>query len=97
MSDFNANKKIKFLPLPYIGMFDLDLIYQSSDVELLYQLLEKVNALIQNVNQINANVVQLVNEIINNAIQDGSIFLDTDYDEETKTLTFVFKKIESEV
>ena len=92
-----SNSNIKKIPMPFIGMFDLDVIYQTSDIEMLYQLLEKVNALINNVNQINANIISLVNEIINNALQDGQIFLDTDYDEETKTLTFVFKKIESEV
>lgn len=91
-----SNSNIKKIPMPFIGMFDLDVIYQTSDIEMLYQLLEKVNDLICNVNQINANIVSLVNEIINNAIQDGQIFLDTEYDEETKTLTFVFKKIESE-
>lgn len=91
-----SNPNIKKIPMPFIGMFDLDVIYQTSDVEMLYQLLEKVNALINNVNQINANIINLVNEIINNALQDGQIFLDSDYDEETKTLTFVFKKIESE-
>lgn len=91
-----SNPNIKKIPMPFIGMFDLDVIYQTSDVEMLYQLLEKVNALITNVNQINANIISLVNEIINNALQDGQIFLDTNYDEETKTLTFVFKKIESE-
>lgn len=47
MSDFNHNKKIKFLPLPYIGMFDLDLIYQTSDVELLYQILYRVNEIVR--------------------------------------------------
>lgn len=91
-----SNPNIKKIPMPFIGMFDLDVIYQTSDVEMLYQLLEKVNALITNVNQINANIISLVNELINNALQDGQIFLDTNYDEETKTLTFVFKKIESE-
>ena len=50
MSNFNQNKKIKFLPLPYIGMFDLDLIYQTSDVELLYQILSKVNEIAQSQN-----------------------------------------------
>ena len=50
MSNFNPNKKIKFLPLPYIGMFDLDLIYQTSDVELLYQILSKVNEIAQSQN-----------------------------------------------
>lgn len=91
-----SNPNIKKIPMPFIGMFDLDVIYQTSDVEMLYQLLEKVNALITNVNQINANIISLVNEIINNALQDGQIFLDTDYNPDTKTLTFVFKKIESE-
>ena len=46
----NSNKKIKILPLPYIGMFDLDLIYQTSDVELLYQILYKVNEIAQSQN-----------------------------------------------
>lgn len=87
-----SNPNIKKIPMPFIGMFDLDVIYQTSDVEMLYQLLEKVNALITNVNQINANIISLVNEIINNALQDGQIFLDTNYDVETKTLTFVLKK-----
>ena len=50
MSDFDPNKKIKLMPLPYIGMFDLDLIYQASDVELLYQILAKVNEIAQSQN-----------------------------------------------
>lgn len=46
----NNSNKIKFLPLPYIGLFDLDLIYQTSDVELLYQILSKVNEIAQSQN-----------------------------------------------
>jgi len=61
MSDFNQNKKIKFLPLPYIGMFDLDLIYQTSDVELLYQILYKVNEIAQSQNIIIDNFEKILN------------------------------------
>lgn len=50
MSDFKTNKKLNLLPLPYIGMYDLDLIYQTSDVELLYQILSKVNEIAESQN-----------------------------------------------
>lgn len=60
MSDFNQNKKIKFLPLPYIGMVDLDLIYQTSDVELLYQILSKVNEIAQSQNIIIDNFEKIL-------------------------------------
>jgi hypothetical protein len=60
MSDFNQNKKIKFLPLPYIGMFDLDLIYQTSDIELLYQILSKVNEIAQSQNIIIDNFEKIL-------------------------------------
>lgn len=56
----NSNKKIKFLPLPYIGMFDLDLIYQTSDVELLYQILSKVNEIAQSQNIIIDNFEKIL-------------------------------------
>lgn len=36
-------KKIEYIPLPYIGLFDLSLIYETSDTELLYKVLFKVN------------------------------------------------------
>ena len=87
------NKNINFLPLPFINMFDLDVVYQTSDVELLYQLIEKVNQMIKNLNEINNDIVNVVNSIINQALQDGSIFLDTNYNEDTKTLEFLFKKV----
>lgn len=45
----NANK-IKFMPLPYIDMFDLDVIYQTSDAELLYQVLFKLNEIAKSQN-----------------------------------------------
>ena len=67
MSDFNPNKKINFLPLPYIGMFDLDLLYQTSDTELLYQILSKVNEIAESQNIIINNfekVLEWANEQI---------------------------------
>lgn len=60
MSDFDSNKKIKLMPLPYIGMFDLDLIYQASDVELLYQILSKVNEIAQSQNIIIDNFEKIL-------------------------------------
>ena len=62
----NANK-IKFMPLPYIGMFDLDVIYQSSDAELLYQVLYKLNEIAKSQNIIIDNfqkVIEWANEQI---------------------------------
>ena len=55
----NANK-IKFMPLPYIGMFDLDVIYQSSDAELLYQVLYKINEIAKSQNIIVDNFEKVV-------------------------------------
>lgn len=55
----NANK-IKFMPLPYIGMFDLDVIYQTSDAELLYQVLYKLNEIAKSQNIIVDNFEKVV-------------------------------------
>lgn len=55
----NANK-IKFMPLPYIGMFDLDVIYQSSDAELLYQVLYKLNEIAKSQNIIIDNFQKII-------------------------------------
>lgn len=55
----NANK-IKFMPLPYIGMFDLDVIYQTSDAELLYQVLYKLNELAKSQNIIIDNFQKVI-------------------------------------
>lgn len=55
----NANK-IKFMPLPYIGMFDLDVIYQSSDAELLYQVLYKINEIAKSQNIIIDNFQKVI-------------------------------------
>lgn len=55
----NANK-IKFMPLPYIGMFDLDVIYQSSDAELLYHVLYKLNEIAKSQNIIIDNFQKVI-------------------------------------
>lgn len=55
----NANK-IKFMPLPYIGMFDLDVIYQTSDAELLYQVLYKLNEIAKSQNIIIDNFQKVI-------------------------------------
>lgn len=55
----NANK-IKFMPLPYIGMFDLDVIYQTSDAELLYQVLYKLNEVAKSQNIIIDNFQKVI-------------------------------------
>lgn len=60
MSDFQTNKKLNLLPLPYISMYDLDLIYQTSDVELLYQILSKVNEIAQSQNIIIDNFEKIL-------------------------------------
>lgn len=67
MANFNNNKKINLLPLPYIGLFDLDVLYQTSDIELLYQILYKVNQIAESQNIIIENfekILQWANEQI---------------------------------
>lgn len=68
MNDFNPNKKINLLPLPYIGMFDLDILYQTSDTELLYQILSKVNEISKSQNIIIDNFEKIL-EWANNMIE----------------------------
>lgn len=48
----SSGKFTEFLPLPYIGMFDLDVIYQASDVELLYKILSLVNDIAESQNTV---------------------------------------------
>lgn len=52
---FKVPNKINFMPLPNISMFDLDVIYQTSDAELLYQVLFKVNEVAKSQNIIIEN------------------------------------------
>lgn len=84
MGDFQTNKKLNLLPLPYIGMYDLDLIYQTSDVELLYQILSKVNDIAQSQNIIIDNfekvlywaqnqIEQYTKEQLEDWLNDGTI------------------------
>lgn len=48
------------MPLPYIGMFDLDVIYQTSDAELLYQVLYKLNEIAKSQNIIIDNFQKVI-------------------------------------
>lgn len=79
------NGNINKLPLPYIGMFDLDLIYQTSDTELLYQIISKVNDVIQSQNNLvdnfSNNLEEYVNTKLDGWLDDGTLqsLLDNEY------------------
>lgn len=85
----------KILPLVY----DESLSYYENICKLADILNKTINEL-QNISaeldSLNENILEIVTNIVNNALQNGQIFLDTQYESETKTLTFIFKKIESE-
>lgn len=86
----------KILPLVY----DNSLSYYENlckIADILQKVITELSNLSNKVDDIDKHIIETVTKIVNEALQDGSIFLDTDYDEETKTLTFIFKKIESEV
>lgn len=81
----------KILPLVY----DNSLSYYENLCKLADILQKTINELSKindKVDNIDKNIVMLVTKILNEAIQNGSILLDTNYIEETKTLEFIFKK-----
>ena len=85
----------KILPLVY----DESLSYYENICKLadiLYKTINELNKIADELDSLNENVLEIVTNIVNEALQNGQIFLNTQYDSESKTLTFVFKKIESE-
>lgn len=89
----NANK-IKFMPLPYIGMFNLDVIYQTSDAELLYQVLYKLNEIAKSQNIIIDNfqkVIEWATEQIENFTKEQLEEWLNDGTLQQLVLSFIFK------
>lgn len=83
----------KILPLVY----DNSLSYYENLCKLANILQKTINELSKindKVDNIDKNIVMLITKILNEAIQNGSILLDTNYIEETKTLEFIFKRSE---
>ena len=88
-----SKKQINNIPYPYIGMFDLDLIYQISDTELLYQLINKINEIAISLNNINNDIEYYTKKILDEYLADGKLSISTSYDPETGTLTFNFTNL----
>ena len=85
----------KILPLVY----DNSLSYYENLCRLAEILNNTINELIKissKMDSLNENILEIVTNIVNEAVQNGQLFLDTQYESETKTLTFIFKKIEGE-
>ena len=64
--------------------------------DILYKTINELKNISNELDSLNENILQIVTNIVNEALQNGQIFLNTQYDPGTKTLTFIFKKIESE-
>ena len=56
------------------------------------ELLEQYKLLNQQVEDLNGNIISVATEVVNKALQDGLIYIDTEYNPETKILTFRFKE-----
>lgn len=82
----------KILPLVY----DNSLSYYENlckIADILQKVIIELSNLSDKVDDIDKHIIETVTKIVNEALQDGSIFLDTNYIEDTKTLEFIFKKV----
>lgn len=82
----------KVLPLVY----DESLSYYENlckIADILQKIINELSKINDKVDNIDKNINEIVTNIVNEALQDGSIFLDTNYEELTKTLEFIFKKV----
>ena len=82
----------KVLPLIY----DNSLSYYENlckIANILQKVINELSNINDKVDNIDKNIEEIVTKIVNEALQDGSIFLDTNYVEQTKTLEFIFKKV----
>lgn len=82
----------KILPLVY----DDSLSYYENlckIADILQKVINELSKIIDKVDNLDKHINEIVTRIVNEALQDGSIFLDTNYSEETKTLEFIFKKV----
>lgn len=77
----------KVLPV----VFDDSLSYY----EVLCKLSSKLNEVINTINQIVPNIIQIAKDIINQALQNGEILLKTEYNSQSKTLKFIYGKVET--
>lgn len=83
----------KILPLVY----DNSLSYYENlcrIADILQKVINELSKIIDKVDDLDKNIEEIVTKIVNEALHDGSIFLDTNYVEQTKTLEFIFKKVE---
>ena len=82
----------KILPLVY----DESLSYYENICKLadiLSKTINELNNISDELDSLNENVLEIVTNIVNEALQNGQVFLDTQYISDTKTLTFIFKQI----
>lgn len=83
----------KILPLVY----DDSLSYYENlckIADILQKVINELSKIIDKVDNLDKHINEIVTRIVNEALQDGSIFLDTNYSEENKTLEFIFRKVE---
>lgn len=83
----------KILPLVY----DESLSYYENIcrfAQVLMKTIEEVNRISDELDNLEENIVEITENVINEALADGKLFVKTNYIEDTKTLQFIFGKVE---
>lgn len=83
----------KILPMVY----DESLSYYENIcrlAQILLKTIEEVNRISDELDNLEENIVEITENVINEALSEGKLFIKTNYIEDTKTLQFIFGKVE---
>ena len=83
----------KILPMVY----DESLSYYENICRLAHVLIktiEEVNILDDKLDRLEENIIEITENVINEALSQGKLFIKTNYVEDSKTLQFIFGKVE---
>ena len=83
----------KILPMVY----DESLSYYENICrlsQLLIKTIEEINRISDELDNLEDNIEEITENVINEALAQGKLFIKTNYVEDTKTLQFIFGKVE---
>lgn len=83
----------KILPMVY----DESLSYYENIcrlAQILLKTIEEVNRISGELDNLEENIVEITENVINESLANGKLFIKTNYIEDTKTLQFIFGKVE---
>lgn len=83
----------KILPMVY----DESLSYYENIcrlAQILLKTIEEVNRISDELDNLEENIIEITENVINEALAEGKLFIKTNYIEDTKTLQFIFGKVE---